>query len=346
MSDYYLIKGTFHVVGYSPDGDSLMFKASSPKQWDKVQTEHRDEFMKKLDAGNGAVQLRLQGIDALETHYSASPMRPPSHLSGKESDKAEKPSIQQVRQPKPLGNLSTETMLSHLGVKGVNYGSFFGRHWIDEMWVKKGTRTLHFTEKGEDELEGYIIVNDMDRKGRPIAWVYGGRTRTRNGTRLTPARFKGRVKASVNYKLLAEGLVYPYYFMTLSAAVRDILSEAVEAAQQEKLNLWKADRTMKGVTIRRLSQLTDKDVMYPYLFRRLVKHQYQKEMEAYWDALEKNKSFTPDPEKLHLDRFFEDSNPYVFLIKERDFVRLDEVVYATKTKLKLRTHPGNLVFLG
>ena len=31
-----LIKGTFHVVGYSPDGDSIRFKADNEKQWDKV----------------------------------------------------------------------------------------------------------------------------------------------------------------------------------------------------------------------------------------------------------------------------------------------------------------------
>ena len=29
-----LIKGTFHVVGYSPDGDSIRFRAEDLQNWD------------------------------------------------------------------------------------------------------------------------------------------------------------------------------------------------------------------------------------------------------------------------------------------------------------------------
>jgi hypothetical protein len=42
-----LIKGTFHVVGYSPDGDSIRFQADN----------------------RGHAQLRIEAIDTLETHY-------------------------------------------------------------------------------------------------------------------------------------------------------------------------------------------------------------------------------------------------------------------------------------
>ena len=72
----------FHVVGYSPDGDSLMFEAANAKQWDKIQSQFRETFMEKLK-GNKSVQLRLQGVDALETHYSPSKVPAPKELSGK-----------------------------------------------------------------------------------------------------------------------------------------------------------------------------------------------------------------------------------------------------------------------
>jgi len=58
-----LIKGTFHVTGYSPDGDSIRFKATDSKLWKRlsgpaVQANAR-----------GHAQLRIEAIDALETHY-------------------------------------------------------------------------------------------------------------------------------------------------------------------------------------------------------------------------------------------------------------------------------------
>ena len=76
--NYTLIKGTFHVVGQSPDGDSLKFRASNPKSWDKIITENREKLLENMEENEGVVQLRLQGVDALETHYSPPPARPPS----------------------------------------------------------------------------------------------------------------------------------------------------------------------------------------------------------------------------------------------------------------------------
>jgi endonuclease YncB( thermonuclease family) len=60
---FILIKGTFHVVGYSPDGDSIRFKAHNPEHWSKIQgsTPQLNE--------NDHVQIRLIGIDSLETHF-------------------------------------------------------------------------------------------------------------------------------------------------------------------------------------------------------------------------------------------------------------------------------------
>lgn len=60
---FVVIKGTFHVVGYSPDGDSIRFKADNPDNWTKV-----DGRKVKLNA-KGHAQLRVEAIDTLETHY-------------------------------------------------------------------------------------------------------------------------------------------------------------------------------------------------------------------------------------------------------------------------------------
>ncbi len=57
------IKGTFHIVGYSPDGDSIRFKASNRANWDSLEG-------KKVELNSREhAQLRIEAIDTLETHY-------------------------------------------------------------------------------------------------------------------------------------------------------------------------------------------------------------------------------------------------------------------------------------
>src|SRR5215212_717069 len=60
---FYVIKGTFHVKGYSPDGDSIRFKANNAANWLKLGCPPV-----KLNAKEHG-QLRFEGIDTLETHY-------------------------------------------------------------------------------------------------------------------------------------------------------------------------------------------------------------------------------------------------------------------------------------
>jgi endonuclease YncB( thermonuclease family) len=58
-----LIRGTFHVTGYSPDGDSIRFKALDKKLWTRLSGPPVERNAKDH------AQLRFEGIDALETHY-------------------------------------------------------------------------------------------------------------------------------------------------------------------------------------------------------------------------------------------------------------------------------------
>lgn len=60
---FYVIKGSFHVVGYSPDGDSVRFRADNPANWSKLSGAS------VTLNGSGHAQLRLEAIDTLETHY-------------------------------------------------------------------------------------------------------------------------------------------------------------------------------------------------------------------------------------------------------------------------------------
>jgi hypothetical protein len=86
-----IIKGTFHVRGYQPDGDSIRFQADNAKNWVAFK------WTKKQRGLNPKVQLRLEGIDALEIHYNG------------------------YSQPRPFGLGALERMLAHLGITGVRY---------------------------------------------------------------------------------------------------------------------------------------------------------------------------------------------------------------------------------
>jgi endonuclease YncB( thermonuclease family) len=60
---FHIIKGTFHVVGYSPDGDSIRFQADNNNHWDLLTGPP------VTLNGRGHAQLRLEAIDTLETHF-------------------------------------------------------------------------------------------------------------------------------------------------------------------------------------------------------------------------------------------------------------------------------------
>lgn len=94
-----LIKGTFHVVNYSPDGDSIRFKAKTNSHWSELETIRRKIEVNK----NGHVQLRVEGADTLETHYRG------------------------LHQPKDLADSATDFLLADLKITNVRWGPTHSR---------------------------------------------------------------------------------------------------------------------------------------------------------------------------------------------------------------------------
>ena len=89
---FHAIKGTFHVVGYSPDGDSIRFKADDPDNWDKLRGRVNRN-------GRDHAQLRIEAIDTLETHYKSE------------------------HQPRRFADLATNKLFSLLGIENVVWNS-------------------------------------------------------------------------------------------------------------------------------------------------------------------------------------------------------------------------------
>lgn len=91
MNEFKIIKGKFHVKGYKPDGDSIRFEADNPAQWDSFNW---DSASKKKAAKK---QLRIEAIDALETHYEG------------------------YHQPRPFAIAALERLLKLVGINNVIY---------------------------------------------------------------------------------------------------------------------------------------------------------------------------------------------------------------------------------
>jgi endonuclease YncB( thermonuclease family) len=86
---YKIIKGHFHVVGYSPDGDSIRFQAIDKSNWDYFT------WKTPADKNSARKQLRFEAIDAVETHYEES------------------------HQPRAFGLAALEVLLELLGIRDV-----------------------------------------------------------------------------------------------------------------------------------------------------------------------------------------------------------------------------------
>ncbi|MFN8529286.1 MAG: hypothetical protein U0670_11795 [Anaerolineae bacterium] len=332
---YTLIKGTFHVVGQSPDGDSIKFRAADPRQWEKLDPQNHDQFVRNFTQENGVVNLRLEGVDALETHFTppADPAAPGIKPKG-------------YAQPSTMGRAAANHFLDFMGVTEVKWRTFGYSAYIDEATVN-GTR---LKDKLTDAIPGYIVTGDVEKNGRPVSWVFRGSTSAADGIAITRDQLAKAVYSSANYSLLRSGMVYPYFFMTLPAVVRGALAEAVRDAQATAArmaagapttNLWQIDDSVRGVNLSNVRVITEQRAILPYLFRKLIKH-YQTLQNARTSAAG-GKPITD--ESIRLEGFFADGNPNIFVISEQDFLRLDDVVQVDGTQIRMRTTPQDLVFL-
>jgi endonuclease YncB( thermonuclease family) len=222
-----LVKGEYRVVRAAPDGDSIRFYPDAADAWERAGLNVRP------NAAGGA-QLRLEGIDALETHYT--------------------PAVGDLRnlhQSHDLGRAAAAELLRLLGFEEV---------------VRRDDEVV--TSATPATRPGHIYTRFADKYGRAVAFAYAGTTDQPDlaAVFLDAAALAG----SVNQQLLASGLEYPTYYSKLFVDLRAALNGAVEEARTAGRGVWPDDVTMKGVTVDSLATLTDVAIVLPKLFRRLV----------------------------------------------------------------------------
>ena len=226
---FVVIRGTYHVKNFEPDGDSIRFQPDNPDGWARIRAPHRPRVNAK-----GQAQLRIEAIDALETHFSAGGI------------------VRTVHQPLGLADAARDRLLALLGITD----------------VELAPDRSHITD-AQDGTEGYVLTRDNDAYGRPITFVFAG-----DPPLADPADFflaPDLLRESVNYKLAAEGLVYPTYYTGLFTDLRAEITTVVDAAREAGLGVW-ADDATRGATINSLRDLTDRLSLLPKLFRRLTSY--------------------------------------------------------------------------
>jgi endonuclease YncB( thermonuclease family) len=233
---YRLIEGCF-VLGYGrrgdlrssqPDGDSIWFRANDTEKWSGLS--HRAP---RLSRGK-TVQLRFDGIDALELHY-------PSEERG-------------GHQRLDLATAARDRLLAKIGFTDIEY-------------VRGGHTVLSARQL---VLPGHVLVRALDDTpgGRPIVLAYPGRAPERDGATIdvTPRR----LRASLNLHLLRHGLAYPMLYTTMPDELRPAIRAAVAGARARELGLWAdgVDRSVHWTRLARRDHLAS-HALWPKLYRRL-----------------------------------------------------------------------------
>jgi hypothetical protein len=145
---FFVIKGTFHIEGYSPDGDSVRFRADDKEHWAKLSGPPAE-----LNAKDHA-QLRFEAIDTLETHY------------------------QDTHQPLELAIGALEHLLEGLNITDVEWNETRTRvtaandgtkGYILSRAVEKNGRPVAFVYTGTPpEEDGSEIFLDVDRMSQSL----------------------------------------------------------------------------------------------------------------------------------------------------------------------------------
>jgi endonuclease YncB( thermonuclease family) len=177
------------------------------------------------------INIRLEAIDALETHFKNSHQE----LNG--------------------AHAARDKLLALLGFEKVVF-------LPDSEKIKSANH---------DQLHGYVLSNGIDGNGRMIGFVFPGSIEGLGNDGVTITADTDLIDKSVNKTLLADGYVYPAFYDTLSSTLRQHLSTLSEAARAARKGLWlHATADPAGAAQVRNGASLQQLVIWPKLFRRLA----------------------------------------------------------------------------
>ena len=219
-----LRQGANRMVGSEPDGDGVWFKPDNPDNLTNFNGR-----TSKFNKG-GFINLRFEGIDALEIHY------------------------QGERQLLAPAKKARDELLKALGFTSVTFEP------------KKGAKV---TASTPEKIKAHILTRGLDdtNNHRPISFVYLGGHPKKDGSDIFLK--VAEADQSLNAELMRKGLVYPLYYETLPPDIRDHLTELAIDAFNGNKGLWNGiDSSNDFNTIKGMQDLRELAI-WPKLFRRL-----------------------------------------------------------------------------
>lgn len=266
---FVVINGEYVPEAGRPDGDSIRFRPDNP---DLVSLLWQRGNPPKINAGNGTIQLRFEGIDTMESR--ANP------------------------------DFALAATASNLALCGVPLAT--------------------------DSARGYILSNQLDPHGRPIAFAYSGKSQETDGDKVFLS--VERMQQSVNFQQIQHGHAYPLFYDTLFVDLREALAAVTRRSRASRVGVYAQDVTNTGAVYAGFNSL---DVMLP-LFPKL------------WRRLD---SYSRDPDildPLSLDEFLQymqfDKAERVLVIPEARSTGFDNVIAVTENRVSLQVLPENLIF--
>ena len=177
---------------------------------------------------------------------------------------------------------------------------------------------------------GYILSSHTDSNGRPVCFVFAGEAAELDGAEIM---LKAELlRQSVNYQLLAAGVVYPLFYETLYKELRDEMVEAVNKARAAKLGIWKEDASTKGFIIKPPVNLPKLPPIFPKIWRRL-------------DTFYSRQSNKDKTAKQFLESLAQGSDR-LFTIPDQRWIKLSTALEVNGDTIKFKYKPEEMIFRG
>jgi endonuclease YncB( thermonuclease family) len=161
---------------------------------------------------------------------------------------------------------------------------------------------------GGNGSRGVILSRQFDGNGRVVSFVFARETLFQDGAEVMLDAVS--LQESINFKLLAEGHVYPMFYTTFFAELRSAFVEAVQLARANNRGVWKADATNSGFKFNGPGDLPRLPPIFPKLWRRLQSFSWSNrplnDFPHFIATLEKEYLMTtPDLRRLSFDHVVE-----------------------------------------
>lgn len=234
---YRLIKGNFYV--FYPD----LPKQGPEPDGDTIKFQPDNPQLVELLTRDGSspafnkknmISLRFEAIDALELHF------------------------EDTYQNLKWAKSARDILLSKCNFGNISY-------YQQPELSNKIEKVEH------NPVRGYILSNSLDTYGRIISFVFPGETNIPDG--LNYFLKNTDVQNSLNTQLLQEGQVYPTFYTSMPADIKEFLRKISKSTRESRKGLW-SEEDINTILSKSVPDLNaaEKLVMWPKLFRRLASY--------------------------------------------------------------------------